>query len=173
MSASILNGKAIAETLCQQVTFRITEHLKQKHRKPGLAVILVGSDSASEVYVKNKLKACESVGIESHSFILPSTTLESHLLELIDELNEDTNIDGILVQLPLPSQIDSGKLVERIHPNKDVDGFHPYNIGRLAQKRPLLRPCTPYGIMQLLETTQLKLKGLKAAVIGVSNIVGR
>ncbi len=172
-AAKILDGKAIAETIYQKIALRIAERHKLGIRAPGLAVILVGEDPASQVYVKNKLLACKKVGIESRACILSATLSEQKLLELIDELNNDPMIDGILVQLPLPTHIDSSRIVESILPSKDVDGFHPYNIGRLCQKRPLLRPCTPFGIMQLLEHTGINIKGLNATVVGVSNIVGR
>lgn len=173
MPATIINGKAIAETFNRQTAARIAEYLALEQRPPQLAVVLVGQDPASTVYVKNKLKACTSVGMLSRSFMLQADTQESVLVDIIDQLNGDPDIDGILVQLPLPSHIDSTKIIERINPAKDVDGFHPYNIGRLAQKRPLLRPCTPFGIMKLLGTLPVQLAGLRATVVGLSNIVGR
>lgn len=173
MSATIIDGRAIADMQNQQTATRIADHLRLHHRTPGLAVILIGEDPASTVYVKNKLKACTTVGILSRSFLLPSETPEIEVLALIEQLNQDATVDGILVQLPLPPHIDSTKIIESIHPNKDVDGFHPYNIGRLAQKRPLLRPCTPLGIMHILHTLPIDLNGLKAVVVGLSNIVGR
>lgn len=173
MPAIIIDGKAIAQTLNEQTAIQIAEHLGQKKRAPGLAVVLIGHDPASEIYVKNKLKACMAAGILSRSFLLPGDTSETHVLTLIEQLNKDASVDGILVQLPLPAHIDTTKIIESIKPTKDVDGFHPYNIGRLAQKRPLLRPCTPWGIMHLLNTLPVDLKGLKASVVGLSNIVGR
>ncbi len=173
MSAQILNGKNLAEKIYQQIRDRISHHLKQGHRPPGLAVVLIGNDPASMVYVRNKHAACEKVGILSKSFVLPEACLESDLKNLINQLNTDNTIDGILVQLPLPKQIQSQSIIEQIHPNKDVDGFHPYNLGRLAQRCPLLRPCTPAGIIELLNSSGLNLKGLDATVVGVSNIVGR
>ncbi len=133
----------------------------------------MGADPASEVYVRNKHLACEKAGITSHSFSLEATTSQSELEALIDKLNDDASIDGILLQLPLPKHLESNPLLERIRPEKDVDGFHPYNLGRLAQRQPLLRPCTPKGIMTLLESLNLNLKGLKATIVGASNIVGR
>ena len=136
-------------------------------------MILVGSDPASQVYVGSKRKSCEEIGIYSQSYDLPETTSEQELLNLIEQLNNDDNIDGILVQLPLPKHIDSTKVIECIVPHKDVDGFHPYNVGRLCQRIPTLRACTPYGIMKLLENIEVDLHGLHAVVVGASNIVGR
>lgn len=173
MSAQIIDGKAVAANLKQQVTEQVAERLAQGKRAPGLAVILVGADPASQVYVGNKRKSCEQVGFLSRSYDLDVNTTEEKLLTLIDSLNEDKEVDGILVQLPLPKHINSEVVLERIHPNKDVDGFHPYNIGRLAQRIPALRPCTPKGIMTLIESTGQDVKGLDAVVVGASNIVGR
>ncbi len=136
-------------------------------------MILVGSDPASQVYVSHKRKDCEEVGFVSRAFDLPASTKQDELLTLIDQLNNDAAIDGILVQLPLPEHLDASQLLERIRPDKDVDGFHPYNVGRLSQRMPLLRPCTPKGIMTLLETTDVDLHGLNAVIVGASNIVGR
>ena len=133
----------------------------------------MGSDPASEVYVSNKRKSCAEIGIYSKSYDLPEQTSEAELLTLIEQLNQDESIDGILVQLPLPKQIDSTKVIEAIVPHKDVDGFHPYNVGRLCQRIPTLRSCTPYGVMKLLETTGVDLYGKHAVVVGASNIVGR
>ncbi|WP_019934148.1 bifunctional methylenetetrahydrofolate dehydrogenase/methenyltetrahydrofolate cyclohydrolase FolD [Oceanimonas smirnovii] len=173
MSAQIIDGKAIAQAVRNQVAERVAARKSAGKRAPGLAVILVGANPASQVYVGSKRRACEEVGFISKSYDLPSETTEQQLLELIDELNEDSAIDGILVQLPLPAHIDSTLVVERIHPHKDVDGFHPYNVGRLAQRIPALRPCTPKGIMTLLERSHIKTHGLNAVVVGASNIVGR
>ncbi len=173
MPGIIIDGKAIAETLNIQTATRIAEHLGLGYRAPGLAVVLVGEDPASKVYVNNKLKASAKAGILSHAFILPKDTPESQLLQIIEQLNQDETIDGILVQLPLPAHINCSKIIDHIHPQKDVDGFHPYNLGLLAQRRPFLRPCTPFGVIQLLNTLPVNLQGLKATVIGVSNIVGR
>jgi methylenetetrahydrofolate dehydrogenase (NADP+)/methenyltetrahydrofolate cyclohydrolase len=144
-----------------------------RKRAPGLAVVLVGADPASQIYVRNKRQACEQAGFLSKAYDLPAETPEAKLLGLIDELNADPAIDGILVQLPLPAHIATEKVVERIRPDKDVDGFHPYNIGRLAQRIPKLRPCTPYGIVKLLEHYGEKFYGRHAVVVGASNIVGR
>lgn len=173
MSAAILDGKAIAATLREDIRGRIDQRLARGQRRPGLAVILTGNNPASEVYVANKRRACDDVGILSRSHNLPEATTQAELLAIIDGLNEDPAIDGILVQLPLPAHIDTETVIERIRPDKDVDGFHPYNIGRLAVRLPLLRPCTPRGIMTLLQQTGADLYGMEAVVVGASNIVGR
>jgi methylenetetrahydrofolate dehydrogenase (NADP+) / methenyltetrahydrofolate cyclohydrolase len=173
MSAQIIDGKAIAAKLRQDIKARVEQRLASGMRAPGLAVVLVGSDPASQVYVGSKRRACEEVGFLSKSYDLPEDTDENTLLKLIDELNNNSDIDGILVQLPLPPQIGSETIIERIHPDKDVDGFHPYNVGRLALRQPVLRPCTPRGIMTLLEQTGIEIKGMDAVVVGASNIVGR
>lgn len=173
MTAQIISGTGVAKRLKAQIAEQIAAHTAQGKRKPGLAVILVGSDPASQVYVNSKRKTCMELGIESKSYDLPAQTKESELLALIRELNRDETVDGILVQLPLPSHIDSTKVTETIIPHKDVDGFHPYNVGRLCQKIPTLRSCTPYGVMKLLESTGINLAGLHAVVVGASNIVGR
>lgn len=173
MSAKLIDGKAIAAKLKQSLKERNYERISSGKRAPGLAVILIGGDPASQVYVANKRKSCEEIGFKSVSFDKPETTSEEELLALIDELNADDSIDGILVQLPLPAHINADKVIEQIAHHKDVDGFHPYNIGRLAQRNPQLRPCTPKGIITLLRTTGLELKGQDAVVVGASNIVGR
>lgn len=173
MSAQIIDGKAIAAGIRQEVKRVVRQRSAQGLRPPGLAVILVGDDPASEVYVSNKRKACNEAGFVSQSFDLPSDTSEAALLKLIDDLNHDPTIDGILVQLPLPAHVDSETVIERIHPAKDVDGFHPYNIGRLTLRMPALRPCTPHGVMTLLKSTGQNIKGMEAVVVGASNIVGR
>ena len=142
-------------------------------RQPGLAVILVGDDPASSIYVRNKRQACEEVGIHSFYHHLPTNIEEKKLIEFINILNDDNEIDGIFLQLPLPKHIDADKILECIDPHKDVDGFHAYNLGRLAQRRPLLRPCTPYGVMMLLDHIHQKYKGKHAVIVGASNIVGR
>ena len=142
-------------------------------RAPGLAVIQVGDDPASKVYVGNKRRACERTGIVSLAYDLPATTGMVDLLALIDRLNADATIDGILVQLPLPQGLDSAAVIERIAPHKDVDGFHPYNVGRLAQRLPGLRPCTPFGVMRLLAAYAIEPRGMEAVIVGASNIVGR
>jgi methylenetetrahydrofolate dehydrogenase (NADP+) / methenyltetrahydrofolate cyclohydrolase len=173
MTAQLIDGKAIATRLRQQITQRVSERRQQGLRVPGLAVILVGTDPASQVYVSHKRKDCEEVGILSVAHDLPAETSQAELLALIDRLNADPAIDGILVQLPLPAHLDTSPLLERIRPDKDVDGFHPYNVGRLAQRIPLLRPCTPKGIMTLLASIGVDTYGLHAVVVGASNIVGR
>ena len=173
MSARIIDGKSIAADIRQQVKKGITTRLKSGKRPPGLAVILVGSDPASEIYVRNKRSACEESGVLSRSWDLPEDTSQQQLLDLIDTLNDDAGIDGILVQLPLPGHINSETVIERIHPDKDVDGFHPYNVGCLALRVPQLRPCTPRGIITLLDSTDESYYGREAVVVGVSNHVGR
>lgn len=173
MLAKIIDGKTIAQTIRQEVAQKVQLRLEQGKRAPGLAVILVGANPASQIYVGSKRRACEEVGFISRSYDLPDTTTEAELLKLIDDLNQDTQIDGILVQLPLPAGIDNVKVIERIHPDKDVDGFHPYNVGRLCQRAPRLRPCTPRGIVTLLERYDINTYGLNAVIIGASNIVGR
>ncbi len=173
MTARIIDGKRIASEIRQQVKEQIEHRREAGNPSPGLAVVLVGSDPASEVYVRNKRRACTEVGIQSFAHDLSWDVTEGQLLALIDQLNEDTSVHGILVQLPLPPHIDSETVIERIHPDKDVDGFHPYNIGRLALRLPRLRPCTPHGIMTLLQFTDQPFKGQHAVIVGASNIVGR
>ena len=173
MSAQIIDGKAIAADVRKQVRLDIEERIKNNQRAPGLAVILVGLDPASQVYVRKKREACDEAGLVSKSYDLDESTDQQTLLNLIEELNNDTSIDGILVQLPLPEHIDDTLVLEAIHPDKDVDGFHPYNIGRLAQRMPELRPCTPHGVIHMLETIGETFKGRHAVVVGASNIVGR
>lgn len=169
---NIIDGKAIAEQIRQTIAADVSA-LKVQGTTPGLAVVLVGEDPASRVYVSMKEKACAQAGIFSDEHKLPDSTSEAELLRLIDQLNRDSRIDGILVQLPLPKQIDESKVLEAISPKKDVDGFHPYNVGRLATGNPLFRPCTPYGVMKMLEHTGVDLKGKEVVVVGRSNIVGK
>lgn len=173
MTAQILNGKAIADAMLADIRARVEARIAAGRRRPALAVILVGDDPASAIYVRNKRKACETAGVRSVSHDLPASLSEGELLALIDQLNADPAIDGILVQAPLPPHINDETVIERIRPDKDVDGFHPYNIGRLAVRLPVLRSCTPYGVMQLLKTTGTELKGKHAVVVGASNHVGR
>lgn len=173
MPSQLIDGKKIAAQIKDELSALIKEKMAAGHRQPGLAVILVGEDPASSVYVRNKREACEQVGIQSFYHSLPDNIDEQQLIELIHTLNHDERVDGILLQLPLPKHIHANKILEHIDPHKDVDGFHPYNFGRLAQRRPLLRPCTPYGIMLLLEHIQQKFKGRHAVIVGASNIVGR
>lgn len=173
MTARLLDGKTIAADIREQVQQRVKERLDGGLRPPGLAVVLIGQNAASQVYVRNKRNACDAVGFYSELHTLPGETTEAALLALIDDLNARDEIDGILVQLPLPPQIDAERVIERILPTKDVDGFHPYNVGRLALRLPLLRPCTPRGVMTMLYRAGVQLDGLDAVIIGQSNIVGR
>lgn len=173
MTAKLIDGKAIAAQIRQSVKQSVQQRLATGLRPPGLAVIQVGSDPASQVYVASKRKSCQELGFISKAYDLPADTSQAQLLTLIDELNANAEIDGILVQLPLPAGIDPETVIERIHPDKDVDGFHPYNIGRLAVRMPLLRSCTPLGIITLLKSTDVDLRGKEAVVVGASNIVGR
>ncbi|MCE3237725.1 MAG: folD [Gammaproteobacteria bacterium] len=173
MTAKLLDGKLLAKKIRAEIAEEICLRTQQGIRSPGLGVILVGDDPASHLYVRNKRQACEETGIRSIYHSLPANTPETDLIHLIQQMNQDTAIDGILLQLPLPKSIDSHKLLELIHPNKDIDGFHPYNLGRLAQRCPLLRPCTPYGIMTLLSSIQETYKNRHAVIVGASNIVGR
>ncbi len=173
MSARILDGKALAARLNAELGERVASRVALGLPRPGLAVVLVGENAASQIYVRNKRKFTEAANMLSYSHDLPADTSEAALLALIDKLNADPAVHGILVQLPLPKQIDPERVTERIDPSKDVDGFHPYNIGRLVLKRPVLRPCTPYGCMRLLAETGEDLVGKHAVIIGQSNIVGR
>jgi len=173
MTAKILDGKALAAKLRQTLQQQVQTRIEQGLRPPGLAVVVVGDNPASQVYVRHKRNACAEVGILLKALDLPENTSQKELLTLLEQLNDDDEIDGILVQLPLPAQIDSELVIERIVPHKDVDGFHPYNVGRLALRMPLLRSCTPKGIMTLLAHTGVNLAGLDAVIIGQSNIVGR
>jgi methylenetetrahydrofolate dehydrogenase (NADP+) / methenyltetrahydrofolate cyclohydrolase len=173
MTAQIIDGKAVATKLKLDLKKATEIRLKSGKRRPGLAVVLLGSDPASQVYVGSKRRSCEEIGFKSDSYDLATDSSEEELLALIDKLNADDEIDGILVQLPLPDHINADVVIEHIAPHKDVDGFHPYNIGRLAQRNPQLRPCTPKGIITLLNSTGLDLRGQEAVVVGASNIVGR
>jgi methylenetetrahydrofolate dehydrogenase (NADP+)/methenyltetrahydrofolate cyclohydrolase len=173
MVAQHIDGKLISKTVRLEVATQVAARSEAGLTVPGLAVVLVGLDPASQVYVESKRKACDEVGFHSKSFDLPDTTTEAELLALIDTLNEDKAIHGILVQLPLPAHIDTTKVLEHILPDKDVDGFHPYNVGRLCQRIPKLRSCTPKGIMTLLQRYKIEIKGKHAVVVGASNIVGR
>jgi len=173
MSALLIDGRKIAESLRAEIKTRVDQRLASGGRVPGLAVVMVGNNPASEVYVRNKRKACVEVGIRSFSHDLPGDTSEAALLALIDSLNANRDVDGILVQLPLPAHINTDRIIEHIRPGKDVDGFHPYNVGRLALRKPVLRPCTPRGVIRLLESTGQALRGKDAVVVGASNHVGR
>lgn len=172
-SARMLDGRSIADELLERVKERVGRFRFRRGRAPGLAVVLVGSDAASRIYVRKKREACERVGIRSGPYDLPVSTSQEELLELVDALNADASVDGILVQMPLPAHIDGETVIERIAPEKDVDGFHPFNVGRLATRLPALRPCTPRGVMKLLDHTRDILQGKHAVVVGASNHVGR
>lgn len=173
MAAKLIDGKKIAAEVRAEVKALIDIRTQQNKRPPGLAVILIGGDPASQVYVGHKRKACKEIGMTSRSYDLPVETTQHELLTIIDELNNDVSIDGILVQLPLPDHIDTSLVIEHIHPDKDVDGFHPTNIGKLALRIPGMRPCTPYGVMRLLDSISEVYKGRHAVIVGASNIVGR
>lgn len=173
MSARLIDGKALATQIQAHLKQAVDARIAAGRRAPSLATVLVGSDPASEIYVRNKRRACEALGIRSVPVHLDAGIDTATLLDQIDHLNADDTIDGILVQLPLPRQLDPTAVIERIRPDKDVDGFHPYNLGRLAQRLPVLRPCTPHGVIELLRTTGETFHGRRAVVVGASNIVGR
>lgn len=173
MSAIIIDGKAIAAGIKKHITWQVADRLNRNLPTPGLAVILVGNNPASLSYVRNKEAACAEVGILSHCHRLAENCTEQEILQVIQNCNDDPTIHGILLQLPLPLHINAANLLEHISPTKDVDGFHPYNMGRLAERHPLMRPCTPYGVMKLLESTGQGLTGSHAVILGASNIVGR
>jgi methylenetetrahydrofolate dehydrogenase (NADP+)/methenyltetrahydrofolate cyclohydrolase len=173
MPAQLIDGKRIAQAIRDEIRQQVDTRVSAGKRPPGLAVIMVGSDPASAIYVRNKRNACEAAGIRSFEFDLPAETSSDDLLQLIDQLNADETVDGILVQLPLPDHIEAHTVIEHIVPAKDVDGFHPFTIGRLAQRIPALRPCTPYGIMKMLEYIDVDPKGQRVVIVGASNIVGR
>lgn len=173
MSARLIDGKQIAQELRAEIKQRVAQRVHAGRRPPGLAVIMVGRHPASEIYVRSKRNACLEVGFRSFDFDLPEEVSQQALQSRIDELNSHPKVDGILVQLPLPGHIERAAVIERIRPDKDVDGFHPYNMGRLAQRQPKLRPCTPRGVMRLLAATGEELRGRDAVVVGASNVVGR
>lgn len=173
MTAKLIDGKKVSIEVVAKVKAQVTSRIEEGKRPPGLAVILIGDNPASQVYVGHKRKVCKEIGISSLSYDLPSKTTQHELLTIIDELNNDGSIDGILVQLPLPDHIDPSLVIEQIHPDKDVDGFHPINIGKLALRIPGVRPCTPYGVMCLLDSINEVYKGRHAVIVGASNIVGR
>lgn len=173
MSAQKIEGRMISEALLDQVMQGVLQRQLKGLAVPCLAVVLVGNNAASEIYVRNKKRSCERVGIRSLSYDLPADTTQEALMDLVRELNQNDEVDGILVQLPLPEHLNAEEIIESIDPRKDVDGFHPYNVGRLALKMPLLRPCTPRGVMIMLEHAGIEVKGKHAVIIGASNIVGR
>ncbi|BBN59231.1 bifunctional methylenetetrahydrofolate dehydrogenase/methenyltetrahydrofolate cyclohydrolase FolD [Hydrogenovibrio marinus] len=172
MSAKILDGKAIALELRESIAEKVKKQVALGKPAPGLAVVLVGEDPASQIYVRNKKIACEKAGFNDVSMVLPAETTEAELLAIIDDLNAREDVHGIIVQSPVPKHIDPEVVIERIDPKKDVDGFHPYNVGRLATRMPVLAPCTPHGVMTMLAKTGIELRGLNAVVVGASNIVG-
>lgn len=173
MAAKIIDGNMLSKTIQSEIAEAIRERSSRGLRAPGLAVVIVGDNQASRVYVNKKRRICQELGILARDYDLEESTSEQELLSLVNELNHDNEIDGILIQLPLPKHINGDKIIESIHPLKDVDGFHPYNIGRLSIGQPTLRPCTPSGIMELIKSTAIALKGLNAVIIGASNIVGK
>lgn len=173
MSAQLIDGKAIADQLQRELQQQVAAIVASGRRAPALATLLVGADPASQVYVRNKRLACERIGVRSLPLEFGADISQARLLAEIDRLNRDPDVDGILVQLPLPKHIDADKVIERIRPDKDVDGFHPYNLGRLAQRQPVLRPCTPFGVIELLRRSGETFYGRRAVVVGASNHVGR
>jgi methylenetetrahydrofolate dehydrogenase (NADP+) / methenyltetrahydrofolate cyclohydrolase len=173
MTAKIIDGKIIAQKILIDLKKQVEDLLRRGHPPPGLAVILVGENPASQIYVRNKRDACRKCGMHSIAYDLPDNLSEAALLTLIKKLNTDPTIHGILIQLPLPSHINTSTILEKINPKKDVDGFHPLNLGLLAQGRPYLRPCTPYGVMRLLDYEKINLLGLDTVIVGTSNIVGK
>lgn len=173
MTAKILDGKHVADTMKAAIAENVRERIMQDKNPPGLAVIIVGNDSASNIYVQNKRIACKQLGFKSVAYDLSADISQHELEAVIDDLNNDPSVHGIIVQTPLPPHLDPWRIIERIRYDKDVDGFHPYNIGRLSLRKPLLRPCTPYGIIQLLQFYDINLKGINAVIVGASNIVGR
>jgi methylenetetrahydrofolate dehydrogenase (NADP+)/methenyltetrahydrofolate cyclohydrolase len=173
MAGTIIDGKAIAADIRREVREETDRLAARGKRRPGLAVVLVGDDPASSIYVRNKRAACEECGFVSVSHDLPHSATQTELVHLIERLNSEPTIDGILVQVPLPEHIDERAVIEAISPEKDVDGFHPYNVGRLALRHPLMRPCTPLGVIRMLDRCGLSTKGLHTVVVGASNLVGR
>jgi len=173
MTAQLIDGIEISALLRKKIKNKVIARLQNNLRAPSLTVILIGEDPASNVYVSKKVMACEEVGFTSQKLIFDTSITQAQLFAEIEKLNNDVSVDGILVQLPLPQHLDSGAILEKISPTKDVDCFHPYNIGRLMQRIPELRPCTPYGIMLMLKHIELDVKGLDCCIVGASNIVGR
>ena len=173
MTANIIDGKKIAGKIISEIKDKVIANQSEGIAPPGLAVIQVGEDSASSVYVRNKRKACEEVGMKSFNYDLDQSTTQQELIELVENLNNNAEVNGILIQLPLPSHINETIVIETINPTKDVDGFHPYTIGRLMQRIPLLRPCTAIGVINMMEAIEIDPKGMHAVIVGASNLVGR
>ena len=173
MTANIIDGKKIAEKIISEIKNKVITNQSEGIAPPGLAVIQVGEDPASSVYVRNKRKACEEVGMKSFNYDLDQSTTQKELIELVESLNSNAEVNGILIQLPLPTHINETIVIETIKPSKDVDGFHPYTIGRLMQRIPLLRPCTAIGVITMLEAIEIDPKGMNAVIVGASNLVGR
>ncbi len=173
MTAKLIDGKKIAEKIISEIKDKVITNQSEGIAPPGLAVIQVGKDPASSVYVRNKRKACEEVGMKSFNYDLDNSTSQQELIELVDSLNNNAEVNGILIQLPLPSHINETIVIETINPSKDVDGFHPYTIGRLMQRIPLLRPCTAIGVVTMLEAIEIDPIGMNAVIVGASNLVGR
>jgi len=173
MTANIIDGKKIAGKIISEIKDKVIANQSEGIAPPGLAVIQVGEDPASSVYVRNKRKACEEVGMKSFNYDLDESTTQQELIELVENLNNNADVNGILIQLPLPSHINETIVIETINPTKDVDGFHPYTIGRLMQRIPLLRPCTAIGVINMMEAIEIDPKGMHAVIVGASNLVGR
>ncbi len=173
MTAKLIDGKKIAEKIISEIKDKVITNQSEGIAPPGLAVIQVGKDPASSVYVRNKRKACEEVGMKSFNYDLDKSTSQQELIELVDSLNNNAEVNGILIQLPLPSHINETIVIETINPSKDVDGFHPYTIGRLMQRIPPLRPCTAIGVVTMLEAIEIDPIGMNAVIVGASNLVGR
>ena len=173
MTAKLIDGKKIAEKIISEIKDKVITNESEGVPPPGLAVIQVGEDPASSVYVRNKRKACEEVGMKSFNYDLDQSTTQKELIELVESLNNNAEVNGILIQLPLPTHINETIVIETINPSKDVDGFHPYTIGRLMQRIPLLRPCTAIGVITMLEAIEIDPKGMNAVIVGASNLVGR
>ena len=173
MTANIIDGKKIAKKIISEIKDKVITNQSEGIAPPGLAVIQVGKDPASSVYVRNKRKACEEVGMKSFNYDLDQSTTQKELIELVESLNSNAEVNGILIQLPLPTHINETIVIETINPSKDVDGFHPYTIGRLMQRIPLLRPCTAIGVITMLEAIEIDPKGMNAVIVGASNLVGR
>ena len=173
MTANIIDGKKIAGKIISEIKDKVIANQSKGIAPPGLAVIQVGEDPASSVYVRNKRKACEEVGMKSFNYDLDESTTQQELIELVENLNNNADVNGILIQLPLPSHINETIVIETINPTKDVDGFHPYTIGRLMQRIPLLRPCTAIGVINMMEAIEIDPKGMHAVIVGASNLVGR